>query len=92
MREVKVVVALCRELEPSATPAPLPRHVVVPLALCEELEERQFSLDALPPQIVEALRKRGEALIEDPRKAKELLRVDPPEGSYVRVYLRADPG
>lgn len=83
MTNIKIVI--CRERERSSMPVPIPRHILVPVAICEEFKDSDVS--SIPSEIMDLVRRNGYVIIEDPNYVLKVFGIKLGENEYVKVFI-----
>lgn len=83
MKELKAVI--CKEIERPQTTVPVPRHIIAPMTLCEEIKD--VDLATLSENIKDEIRRNGYVVVEDPELALRILKIKLKENEYVKIFI-----
>lgn len=79
-------IVICREVERPSIPTLLPRHIVIPIALCREFKE----IDSvnLPENIMKIINEKGYIVIDNSKEVLDILGIDIAENEYVKIFIQ----
>lgn len=82
---MKLRIVVCREIEKTVTPVPVPRHIVVSMSLCREIGNKALDVANIPSEVIDRIKKDGYIVIDDQDYALRVLGIKLSENEYIKI-------